>query len=191
MLTTPIIQLIDRDAITIDIGQKVSEAVRILIAGKIHHLPVVSRSQLVGILSTTDILELKATSLVGDDDASLEFLDRYHTIESVMTRDVVTLSHRATVGDAARQLSAGGFHSLPVIDQDGSLEGIVTTTDLISHLLEAPPKPDLPDALKDQIRTLEQVRRAAQAFLHSGMAATEHQKLERALAAASSGREIL
>jgi CBS-domain-containing membrane protein len=191
MLSTPIIQLIDRDPVSIDIGQKLSDAFRILLAGRIHHLPVVSNDVLVGMLSTSDMLELKSTALIGDDAASAEYLDRYHTIESAMSKDVLTVSHRATVADAARQLSAGGFHSLPVVDQDNSLVGIVTTTDLIRHILEAPPKPDLPDNLKRQMQALERVRKAAQAFLHSGMAATEHQKLERALEAARGITEVL
>jgi predicted transcriptional regulator len=183
-LATPIIQLIDHDPIRVDIKQKVSDALRILTAGRIHHLPVVAGRTLIGLLSTTDMLVLKASMLAGDDPESFDFVDRHYKLEDIINKDLVSVSDRATVGDAARQLSAGGFHSLPVVDQHDCLVGIVTTTDLIGHMLEASPKPELPEALKHRLRVLEQVQKAAQAFLHSGMAVTEHRKLERALEAA-------
>jgi len=183
-LATPIIQLMDRDPISIDIKQKVSDAVRILTAGRIHHLPVVADGTLVGLLSTTDMLVLQASLLAGDDAESFDFIDRQRSLDDIMQKDIISVRHRATVGDAAKQLSAGGFHSLPVIDQNNHLVGIVTTTDLIGHMLEASPRLELPEALKNRLRALEAVAKAAQAFLHSGMAVVEHQKLERALEAA-------
>ncbi|MDH3441907.1 MAG: CBS domain-containing protein [Gammaproteobacteria bacterium] len=183
-LATPIIQLMDRDPISVDIKQKVSDALRILTAGRIHHLPVVADGTLVGLLSTTDMLVLQASLLAGDDAESFAFIDRQRSLDDIMQKDIISVSHRATVGDAAKQLSAGGFHSLPVVDQNNHLVGIVTTTDLIGHMLEASPRLELPEALKNRLRVLEAVAKAAQAFLHSGMAVVEHQKLERALEAA-------
>ena len=183
-LATPIIQLMDRDPISVDIKQKVSDALRILTAGRIHHLPVVADGTLVGLLSTTDMLVLQASLLAGDDAESFAFIDRQRSLDDIMQKDIISVSHRATVGDAAKQLSAGGFHSLPVVDQNNHLVGIVTTTDLIGHMLEASPRLELPEALKNRLRVLEAVAKTAQAFLHSGMAVVEHQKLERALEAA-------
>jgi CBS domain-containing protein len=55
-----------------------------------------------------------------------------------MQRDVVSIGDRTRVRDAARKLSAGGFHSLPVVDEHGGLVGIVTTTDLITCVLGVP-----------------------------------------------------
>lgn len=183
-LTTPIIQIIERDAVTVSVDQRVSEALRILSSGRFHHLPVIRGQSLVGLLSTTDVLELKASSL-GSDDA--EFLDKHYRIEDLMSKDVISVSDRATVGDAATQLSAGGFHSLPVVDREDRLVGIVTTTDLIDHMLDGSPKPAMSASMEKRLRALEQVYKAAQAFLHSGMSAQEHHKLEAALNAA---REI-
>ena len=183
-LTTPIIQIIERDPVALGIDQRVSAAVRILTSGRFHHLPVIRGRSLVGLLSTTDILEFKASSLVSDDADSFEFLDEHYKLDDLMSKDIISVSDRATVGDAARQLSAGGFHSLPVVNRDNELVGIVTTTDLINHMLDAPPKPVMAASTEKKLRALEHVYKAAQAFLHSGMAAQEHHKLELALDAA-------
>lgn len=180
-LTTPIIQLIDRKPVTVEIDQRVSDAWRILMSGRIHHLPVVRGRKLVGLLRTSDMLELGAASLVSGDAASLELLDRIHKLDDLMSKQIIRVSDRATVAEAARQLSAGGFHSLPVVDRGDELVGIVTTTDLINHMLDATPKLDLDSPTAGHLRALEQVYKAAQAYLHSGMAAQEHARLEAAL----------
>jgi predicted transcriptional regulator len=181
MLDTPILQLIDRDPISLEIDQNISDAMRILMSGRIHHLPILRDGKLVGMLSTVDMLELKAAVLLTDDQEWLERIDRHRKLEDVIRKDVISVSDRATVRDAARQLSAGGFHSLPVVDHDYRLVGIVTTTDLIGHMLEALPALPVAAAGDDKLRALERVYDAVQAFLHSGMAAQEQHKLELAL----------
>jgi CBS domain-containing protein len=186
-LGTPIVQIITREPVSLNVDQKVSDALRILIGGSFHHLPIVSKGRLVGLLSTTDLLELDFVSSAGEGAEWLDFVDAHYTIEGLMTKGLMTVSDRATVGDAARQLSAGGFHALPVVDNDDRLVGIVTTTDLIGHMLEARPESELPASVQHRMRVLEHVYTAAQAFLHSGMAAQEHHKLELALEAAREG----
>lgn len=186
-LGTPIIQIIERDPVSLSVDQNVSEALKILASGEFHHLPIVAKGTLVGLLSTTDLLELKFLSRTGQEAEWLEFVDAHYTLDGIMTRDIISVSDRSTVGDAAKQLSAGGFHSLPVVDTHDSLVGIVTTTDLIGHMLEAHSESELPTSVQQRMRVLEQVYSAAQAFLRSGMAAQEHHKLEVALEAAREG----
>lgn len=185
-LSTPVVQIIDRDPVAVDVGQRISEAVRLLSMERFHHLPVVKGRQLVGILSATDLIEL-GTANVGS--AKIKYadavrLDEHHRIEDVMQKDLITIGHRATVGEAARKLSAGGYHSLPVIDDHGDLIGIVTTTDLVGHMLDAPAHAELPAAAGRRLRLLEDVLAAAQHYLHSGQGAREHAALERAIEAA-------
>jgi len=180
-LSTPIIQIIDRDPISVDIDQKVSDALRILTSGRFNHLPIIRSGKLVGLLSTTDMLELKASTLLSDGPESVEFADKHYELSNIMSKDVISVSDRATVGDAATQLSAGGFHSLPVVDREDRLVGIVTTTDLINHMLDGSPEPAMAASTEKRLRALERVYKVAQAFLHSGMAAQEHHKLELAL----------
>lgn len=131
----PVIHVMSENPITINSDQKMSDARAILASERIHHLPVVAKGKLVGIISSNDLVKL---SLMYDrDDESLnDFLDRQYTVDSVMQQRPITVGVEATVRDAALKLSAGGFHALPVVGYDGELKGIVTSTDLIEMLID-------------------------------------------------------
>ena len=45
-----------------------------------------------------------------------------------------TLHESSVVRNAAQLLSDGNYHSLPVVENDKNLIGIVTSTDLINYL---------------------------------------------------------
>jgi CBS domain-containing protein len=98
-----------------------------------HHLPVVSGERLVGIISTVDLLEYGFKPR--DTHANLDdYLDEHFSIEQIMQSDVTTIASDSTIRDAAKALLTGTLHAVPVIDGDGNLVGIVTSTDLISYL---------------------------------------------------------
>ncbi len=181
LLSTPIIQLVDRDPIALDIAKPVSDAARILASGTFHHLPIVDGKNLVGVISAADLLRVNAALLDEDDSVTTAFIDARYSLRDVMTDDPITISDRGTVGDAAKTLSAGGFHSLPIVNQENHLVGVVTTTDLINHMLEAPAKADPSPGMTQRLQALERVYSAAQHYLHSGLAETEHARLERAI----------
>jgi len=107
------------------------KARELLESGSIHHLPVVVDSKLVGIVSSSDILKGGYAS----DTSSTK-------IKQIMERDPVVLDSMANLRVAAVKLSTGGFHALPVIDPDRTLVGIVTSSDLIDHLLHQIPRND-------------------------------------------------
>jgi hypothetical protein len=60
----------------------------------------------------------------------------------------------------------------------------VTSTDLIEFLLETPIEQPLPADLERRLEKLERVFKAAELYLHSGLDASEHARLERAIEAA-------
>lgn len=120
---------------TVEPTDPISTARRLLEPGRIHHLPVVEQGLLAGIVSTSDLLKfhlLEGGTKTGDET----------TISQIMEVDPVTLESTASLRDAANKLSVGGYHALPVIEPDRTLVGIVTTSDLITHLLHQLPTGD-------------------------------------------------
>lgn len=120
----PISHVMTANMKTVQISQKMSEVLRVLAENQIHHVPVVDGQRLTGMISTTDIIRLNITLSNADE----------WSIEKVMKKNLVTIEINETVRKAAQLLSDGIFHSLPVIDKDRHLVGIITSTDLIRYL---------------------------------------------------------
>ncbi len=97
-----------------------------------HHIPVVDEGKrLVGIISKEDIFKLAyvlSLQTTGETYSRKE----YNTLkaEDIMTRYPVTLDPDDTIGLAADIFLANKFHALPIVE-DGELQGIVTTHDLL------------------------------------------------------------
>jgi acetoin utilization protein AcuB len=98
----------------------VEEAVRIVQAQKLRHLPVVDdQDTLVGIVSEKDLLRAE-----GD-----------LPVRKMMTCDVVTVTEYTALEEAARIMADHTISSLPVM-RNGKLVGIITETDLFMIFLE-------------------------------------------------------
>jgi CBS domain-containing protein len=55
------------------------------------------------------------------------------TVSDIMTKDVVTVTKSTTVRELAQIFESRHFGSLPVVDGEGNLTGIVTASDLIEQ----------------------------------------------------------
>ena len=122
------------DVVSIDRDQPLSEAYHALRGAPYHHIPVIENDRPVGMLSSTDILRL-VYDVEGTNDKMLTtMLDHQFTIDDAMTPELVSLPDTATVHDASEVLAQGRLHSVVIVDDDGALVGIVTTTDLIRYL---------------------------------------------------------
>lgn len=174
----------------VTVGAKVraSSARRLFDTGRLHHLPVIDDDKLVGILTSADLVKLHRL-----EEASGSRMDVL--VETIMHKNPVTLNADATLRDAAEKLSGSGFHSLPVIDSNRRVVGIVTSTDIIDHMLKSIPTGDgtlsevSPETLLSRVKVLEQVYKAAEHYERSGHADREHAMLLKALDAARRGSE--
>jgi len=204
MQNVPIAQVMTPAPATVEPGDSVATAERLMRERHCQHLPVVEGLKVVGMLAAHDLLKalvLRAES--GEDDSELlrrTSLDHRH-VGDIMQRNVRALPQNATLLDATRALSRGGFHALPIVATDGRVVGIVTSTDIIQALADdlqrgasgsahaapaaATEAPSLGEA---QIKALRDVYRAVTNYLRSGRAEIEHTRL---LQAANRAREAL
>ena len=100
----------------------------------IHHVPVLDGNKPIGIISTNDIFKLIFNIDIQDEKVTDEILDHNFSIESVMSKDLITLPITSTIKDVAEVLRFSTVHSIIITNQVGEFEGIVTSTDLIDHL---------------------------------------------------------
>lgn len=132
----PIKTIMSPDVTTVNVTHKLSEVRRLMAEQGIHHVPVVSGRKLVGMLSATDMVRLSYSAYGTDERAVDAMLDHEFSIEKVMQTDLVTIKTSEPIREAARILRTGQFHSLPVVDEEQTLAGIVTSTDLIRYLYD-------------------------------------------------------
>lgn len=129
-------KIMSSDLTTIDHTEPVSKARRLLETGDRHHLPVVHGEELVGILSSNDVLRVTFGDFGNQDGRSLDaILDHTYKLSDLANNEPVSIQVTATVRDAARLLANNNFHSLPVVDGK-KLVGLVTSTDLIQYLVD-------------------------------------------------------
>ena len=119
---------------TVNITNKVSEVVDIFQSNNLHHLPVVSGTDLLGIISKSDIDKISFVSSGQDPKANMAVYDSLN-IEQVMTSQVESVQAEDQIRDAAELLANGNYHALPVLEGK-ELKGIITSTDIIKYLLE-------------------------------------------------------
>lgn len=85
--------------------------------------------RLVGIFTERDALKVLSA---GDS------LDR--PVSTVMVPNPVTLRMNDTVGHAIALMSAGGFRRLPIVDNEGKVQGILKVSGILHYLVEHFPK---------------------------------------------------
>lgn len=120
--------------ITVNLSNNIKDVVKIFADQKIRHLPVVSGTDLIGMVSKNDIERISFVTGDQDAKANTQIYDSL-TLQQVMTTKLITIEAKDEIRNAAKLLANGNYHALPVM-QNGRLEGIVTTTDVINYLLE-------------------------------------------------------
>ena len=129
-------QIMSKDLATVNVGNRLSEVRALVQQRTIHHIPVVDGRRFIGLLTASDLLRLSWGDPYTHDAREIDVLLDTQEIREVMQEDVRTILPGARVREAAQALASGSFHSLPVVDENGDLVGIVTSTDLIRYLLD-------------------------------------------------------
>jgi CBS domain-containing protein len=132
---TPVSYHMTRHVISAEPELQIREAAQRMISRGVRRLPVVRERELVGIVTSVDILRYFGTSKVFEHMVS-QRLDEAMSVdvEEIMTRDVLTATPETDLGEAARLMRERGCGSLPVVEQN-ELEGIITEHDLLELLI--------------------------------------------------------
>ncbi len=122
--STPVSHLMTKKVIVADLKTKFENVLALFLDYHIYHLPVVFDDKLLGIISMTDALKYYRS---GASPADFE-------MDKVMTHDPKTLHMDDVLGDASKILSKANFRTLPVVDDEGKIVGILSNKDLVRVL---------------------------------------------------------
>jgi CBS domain-containing protein len=118
--------LMTGDMITITPGTTIKDTSRFMIANDIRRLPVIQEDELVGLITTTDILRYFASNEMFKHMAGDPLSER---INSIMVTDLVTISPQEDAGKAVQMMKEKDAGCILVVDR--GLVGILTERDLL------------------------------------------------------------
>jgi CBS domain-containing protein len=117
-----------RDVVCVEVDDSLTDAHQVMIEWEIRHLPVLDGKHLVGILSNRDVLARAAWTENGIVVPDVP-------VEEVMTAKPFTCLASTDVTSIGESMIKHKIDCLPVVDRDGELVGLVTSSDLIEILI--------------------------------------------------------
>lgn len=124
-------RIMTRRVVTVGLDDSVLTARALFEQHRFHHLLVVNRGKVVGVLSDRDLLRTISPFVGKLAERSQDLHTLKRRVHQVMTRDLVTADEDMSVADAARVMIGFNVSCLPVVDGEGRPVGIVTWKDLV------------------------------------------------------------
>lgn len=136
--------IMSRDVITVEQDTPLEEAWSLMRSRHIKALPVIDAERhVVGIVTKSDFM--KHAGLEELEDFGLRFRnfvrrglrpgwEKAELVGQIMTKPARTAKASAHIVELVPVLSDGGFHHLPIVDEEDRLAGIVTQSDLVAAL---------------------------------------------------------
>jgi acetoin utilization protein AcuB len=134
-MKTKISDWMTRNPITIDAGATVVDAIRLLKEKKIRRLPVMKGGKLVGLVTEKMLLDYSPSKATTLDVWEMNALLSMKPISEVMNPEPHTVSPDTELTECARTIHDRKLNGITVLDADGNLVGIFTTTDALNALI--------------------------------------------------------
>jgi CBS domain-containing protein len=148
-------QIMETDPTTVTAETSVATVIDVLLTAAFRVLPVVdTQHHLLGVIGTRDLITagllpvrrgvLRTAEALGNSTADAliasveEAKQRPEYAEDIMNRQVRTIKPEQTVREAAQIMLETGLHSLPVVDAEGRLVGMLTRADLLQLVVTSP-----------------------------------------------------
>ncbi|HYV46908.1 MAG TPA: CBS domain-containing protein [Myxococcaceae bacterium] len=110
--------MMSRDPVAARMTDSLSTAVKLFQTHSVHHLPVVERGKLVGLVTREDCLRARVNGAHAGT-----------VLKDLMTHPVLTVTPETPLRATLDRLLERRFGCLPVVEADGALVGIITSTD--------------------------------------------------------------
>lgn len=137
MYDTPIKDRMTKNVIGVHLDTDFFEICRLFHELNVHHLPVLNdRREVVGMISTGDMIHAISTQFPALADTKPETVNDKLPVENIMSTQPFTLSLNDKMEEAINLLSQHYFHAVPVVDEGGVIQGILTNNDIVDFISE-------------------------------------------------------
>ena len=120
-----------RGPVTVTPDTPVMDALKLISERRVRRLPVVRDGKLVGITTRKDLKDAMPSKATTLSVWELNYLLSKLTVEEIMGRPVITAQEDEYMEDAALRMQEHKFGGLPVLNAQGQMTGIITTSDVI------------------------------------------------------------
>jgi CBS domain-containing protein len=151
----PVRQLMETMLTTVAPETPVAVVIDLLLAASFQVVPVVdTQGRLLGVIGTRDLINagllpvrrgiIRAARTLGEQVADVVETSLEHSkqqtqhAEDIMNRQIRSIAPTQTVREAAQVLLETGLRSLPVLEVDGRLVGMITRMDLLQVVITSP-----------------------------------------------------
>jgi CBS domain-containing protein len=136
-IQAPVSSIMSTDLMVVQSDDKVVIVRDIMEINEIHHVPVVNFNKIVGLISKSDLLHfLKGMNYNSYQDLMNDVRLKNYIAEEIMTEDLECLQPEDSIEKAIELFQKNRFHAIPIVKDDNSLVGILTTFDIINMIVE-------------------------------------------------------
>lgn len=124
-----------RDPLTVTPDTPVMDALKLIKEKRVRRLPVMQGGKLVGITTRKDLKDAMPSKATTLSVWELNYLLSKLTVEEIMARPVITAREDEYMEDAALRMQEHKIGGMPVLDTQGKLTGIMTTSDVLGAFM--------------------------------------------------------
>jgi acetoin utilization protein AcuB len=147
MMNRPVSEIMTKKLFTVLPTDSLKMVKEIFEKHNIHHIPVVRHLDIVGIISKTDFYKAQHDPRFENPNVAAkenQKLFENFKAEDLMTKKVVKIEPIDKIGTAVEIFLENYFHALPIVNDEGELEGIVSSYDVLKMFFhEAYPNQEL------------------------------------------------
>ncbi|MBD3670137.1 MAG: CBS domain-containing protein [Gammaproteobacteria bacterium] len=131
-----ITEIMTRDIVVVGVNENLAMVKRLFTSDKFHHLLVVDKENIVGVISDRDLL--KAISpFIGTHIEHIRDTETLNQkVTRIMSRPPIVLEQGASVMDAVSLFNLHAISCIPIIDDEEKPVGIVTWRDIFRAVLK-------------------------------------------------------
>jgi acetoin utilization protein AcuB len=128
--------IMSQKIVTVEMDETLERVRKIFEQHRFHHLLVVSGRRLMGVISDRDLLKAISPFVNTMSETTRDLATLQKRAHQIMSRKPISVLKDVTIQGAAETLLANNISCLPVTNEDGDVEGILTWKDLLGALVK-------------------------------------------------------
>jgi acetoin utilization protein AcuB len=125
-----------KNVITVDPDATLKDALKLMEDEKISHLVVVDKARkMLGIFSDRDVKKFTSPFVGSSRETEHDRATLNIKASQVMKTTIISVKPNDSIKACAEKILQKSIHALPVLDDDGVIRGIITSTNLIRVLV--------------------------------------------------------